>query len=137
LAVPSTPETKQEATSGYPGGSGAGSESGSGITSESSNFLQNIIAAVSRIRMITPGTIIPSENTIDWGGGKEMGRDNYYITEDSSPSKFGSSLGGLLQLDGDNLRNAILNAPWVKAVIPIRPGKEHAAINWLSVACGR
>jgi hypothetical protein len=87
--------------------------------------------------MITPGTIIPSENTIDWGGGKEMGRDNYYITEDSSPSKFGSSLGGLLQLDGDNLRNAILNAPWVKAVIPIRPGKEHAAINWLSVACGR
>jgi hypothetical protein len=34
-------------------------------------------------------------------------------------------------LDGDNLRNAFLNAPWVKAVIPIRPGKEQAAINWL------
>src|SRR5436190_22049809 len=36
-----------------------------------------------------------------------------------------------IQLDGDNLRNAFLNAPWVKAVIPIRPGKEKAAINWL------
>jgi hypothetical protein len=40
-------------------------------------------------------------------------------------------LGWLLQLDGDDLRNAFLNAPWVKAVIPIRPGKELAAINWL------
>jgi hypothetical protein len=57
--------------------------------------------------------------------------DNYYITEDSIPAKQGSSLGWLLQLDGDNLRNAFLNAPWVKAVIPIRPGKERAAINWL------
>jgi hypothetical protein len=36
-----------------------------------------------------------------------------------------------MQLDGDNMRNAFLNAPWVKAVIPIRPGKEAAAINWL------
>jgi hypothetical protein len=24
-----------------------------------------------------------------------------------------------------------LNVPWVKAVIPIRPGKEEAALNWL------
>ena len=46
-------------------------------------------------------------------------------------SAVGSSLGWLLQLDGDNMRNAFLNAPWVKAVIPIRPGKEEAAINWL------
>lgn len=29
------------------------------------------------------------------------------------------------------MRNAFLNAPWVKAVIPVRPGKEKAAINWL------
>jgi hypothetical protein len=36
-----------------------------------------------------------------------------------------------MQLDGGNLRNAFLNAPWVKAVIPIRPGKEEAALNWL------
>jgi hypothetical protein len=57
--------------------------------------------------------------------------DNYRITEDSAAAKLGSSLGWLLQLDGDNLRNAFLNAPWVKAVIPIRPGREKAALNWL------
>ena len=61
----------------------------------------------------------------------EKRSDNYKITEDSQPAKFGSSLGWLLQLDGDNLRNAFLNAPWVKAVIPIRPGREKAALNWL------
>lgn len=70
-------------------------------------------------------------STIGWGGVEDSSRDNYYITEDSEPAKFGSSLGWLLQLDGDNMRNAFLNAPWVKAVIPIRPGKEEAAINWL------
>jgi hypothetical protein len=58
-------------------------------------------------------------------------RDNYFITDESEPANFGSSLGWLLQLDGDNMRNAFLNAPWVKAVIPIRPGREEAAINWL------
>ncbi|WP_223267302.1 peptidoglycan-binding protein [Bacillus sp. dmp10] len=57
--------------------------------------------------------------------------DNYLITEKSVPAPMGSSLGWLLQLDGDNQRNAFLNAPWVKAVIPIRPGKEQAAMNWL------
>ena len=79
-------------------------------------------------------TVIPTENIVDWGGGKEKGRDNYYITEDSSPAKLGSSLGWLLHLDGDNLRNAMLNSPWVKAVIPIRLGKEKQAINWLQQA---
>jgi hypothetical protein len=57
--------------------------------------------------------------------------DNYYITDKSKFARMGSSLGWLLQLDGDDLRNAFLNAPWVKAVIPIRPGKELAATNWL------
>ncbi len=61
----------------------------------------------------------------------EKREDNYKITEDSTTAKLGSSLGWLLQLDGDNLRNAFLNAPWVKAVIPIRPGREKAALNWL------
>lgn len=79
-------------------------------------------------------TPIPAANIVDWGGAKEYGRDNYYITEDSAPAKLGSSLGWLLQLDGDNLRNALLNAPWVKAVIPIRIGKEQEAINWLKQA---
>lgn len=72
-----------------------------------------------------------TSTTVGWGGTNDQDRDNYYITEDSEPARFGSSLGWLLQLDGDNLRNAFLNAPWVKAVIPIRPGKEHAAVNWL------
>ena len=72
-----------------------------------------------------------SGSTVGWGGVEDAYRDNYFITEDSDPAKLGSSLGWLLQLDGDNMRNAFLNAPWVKAVIPIRPGKEEAAINWL------
>jgi hypothetical protein len=80
------------------------------------------------------GTAITAENIVDWGGAKELNRDNYYITEDSQPAKLGASLGWLLQLDGDNLRNAFLNAPWVKAVIPIRLGKERAALNWLQQA---
>lgn len=72
-----------------------------------------------------------SNHTVGWGGTSDAERDNYYITEDSEPARFGSSLGWLMQLDGDNMRNAFLNAPWVKAVIPIRPGREEAAINWL------
>jgi len=72
-----------------------------------------------------------SSSRVGWGGVGDPDRDNYYVTEESEPAKLGSSLGWLLQLDGDNMRNAFLNAPWVKAVIPIRPGKEKAAINWL------
>src|SRR5437016_10926290 len=53
---------------------------------------------------------------------------------DGAPAKLRSSLGWLLQLDGDNLRNAFLNSPWVKAVIPVRTGKERDAINWLQQA---
>jgi hypothetical protein len=74
---------------------------------------------------------VMSANTVGWGGINEVNRDNYFITEESEPARLGSSLGWLLQLDGDNMRNAFLNAPWVKAIIPIRPGKEEAAINWL------
>ena len=73
-------------------------------------------------------TLAP-QHRVGWGG--EHREDNYYITEDSEPARLGSSLGWLLQLDGDDQRNAFLNAPWVKAVIPIRPGKEKAAFNWL------
>jgi hypothetical protein len=81
-----------------------------------------------------PRTSIPVQNIVDWGGAGEAGRDNYYITEKSEPAKLGSSLGWLIQLDGDDLRNAMLNSPWVKAVIPIRVGKERAAMNWLRQA---
>ena len=73
---------------------------------------------------------LTADDEVTWGD-IEKRDDNYRITEDSTPAKLGSSLGWLLQLDGDNLRNAFLNAPWVKAVIPIRPGRESAALNWL------
>ena len=70
-------------------------------------------------------------NQVGWDRANDVQRQHYYITEDSASAKLGSSLGWVLQLDGDNLRNAFLNAPWVKAVMPIRPGKEKAALNWL------
>ena len=47
------------------------------------------------------------------------------------PARLGGVLGWLLQLDGDNPRDAFLNAPWVKAVIPIQPRRETVAVNWL------
>ena len=36
-------------------------------------------------------TVIPSQNIVNWGGGREYNRDNYYITENSKPAKLGSS----------------------------------------------
>lgn len=78
---------------------------------------------------------LTDNDTVKWSD-VEQRKDNYKITEDSTAAKLGSSLGWLLQLDGDNLRNAFLNAPWVKAVIPIRPGREKAALNWLRVIEG-
>jgi hypothetical protein len=58
-------------------------------------------------------------------------RPNYLITEESAPAPQGASLGWLIQLDGDVHRNAFLNSPWVKAVLPMRPGRERDAIAWL------
>ncbi|OCK91452.1 carbohydrate-binding module family 12 protein [Cenococcum geophilum 1.58] len=58
-------------------------------------------------------------------------RPYYLITEETEPARQGSSLGWLMQLDGDNLRNAFLNSPWVKAILPIRPGRERDAITFL------
>ncbi len=58
-------------------------------------------------------------------------RPYYLITEESAPAPEGASLGWLIQLDGDSHRNAFLNSPWVKAVLPIRPGRERDAIAWL------
>ncbi|MFF2198275.1 hypothetical protein [Streptomyces sp. NPDC058157] len=70
---------------------------------------------------------------VGWGRTGDSGA-NYYITAGSRPARLGSSLGWLLQLDGDNLRNAFLNAPWVKAVVPIRQGHEFEALDWLTNA---
>lgn len=79
-------------------------------------------------------TTLTNDNVIGWGGVREKGRDNYLITEESKPARRGSSIGWLLQLDGDNHRNAFLNSPWVKAIIPIHPGKEVEALKWLKLA---
>jgi hypothetical protein len=97
-------------------------------------LLTKLTGAASTSGSSSRGTSITSESVVDWGGAKELNRDNYFITEDSEPAKMGSSLGWLLQLDGDSLRNAFLNSPWVKAVIPIRIGKEREALNWLQQA---
>ena len=92
----------------------------------SASAMKNVVSKA-MAKAATPQ--VAAMDTVTSGGGNRV--DNYYITEESVPAKLGSSLGWLLQLDGDNLRNAFLNAPWVKAVIPIRPGRERAAINWL------
>lgn len=73
---------------------------------------------------------IKGDTIVNWSDNVSR-EDNYLITDKSQLAPMGSSLGWLIQLDADNHRNAFLNAPWVKAVIPIRPGKELAAINWL------
>jgi hypothetical protein len=77
---------------------------------------------------------ITAEDQAAWGGADEAARDNYLITDESEPAPLGASLGWLLQLDGDEHRNAFLNSPWVKAIVPIRPGKEQSALNWLALA---
>ncbi|MEU3460479.1 hypothetical protein ABZ721_11045 [Streptomyces sp. NPDC006733] len=88
------------------------------------------IPIIESFRRKPPGL---DDHVVGWSDRQDTQRqDNYYITEESAPAHMGSSLGWLMQLDGDHQRNAFLNAPWVKAVIPIRPGKELAALNWLS-----
>jgi hypothetical protein len=77
---------------------------------------------------------LTDKDSFGWDGNKEMGHDHYLITEESRPAPLGASLGWLLQLDGDDHRNAIINAPWAKVVIPIRRGMEKAAIKWLKKA---
>lgn len=62
------------------------------------------------------------------------GRATYLVTEESEPAPLGRSLGWLAALDGDDKRNMFLNSPWVKAVLPIRPGREREAIEFLRQA---
>jgi len=80
------------------------------------------------------GHTIGANDVEGWGGVHDKRRDNYLITEVTRPAPMGASLEWLLQLDGDERRNAFLNSPFVKAVLPILPGKEVAAINWLKLA---
>ncbi len=84
------------------------------------------------------GEALGPGDQVGWGGPKAAQKKGhappYLITEESAPQPVGASLGWLLQLDGDEHRNAFLNSPFVKAVIPIRPGKEAAAMAWLERA---
>lgn len=59
-----------------------------------------------------------------------------FISGDTAPLPVGASLGWLLQVDGDDQRNAFLNSPLVKVMIPIRPGLEAEAIQWLELIEG-
>lgn len=61
-------------------------------------------------------------------------RVNYLITESTRVAPLGSSLGWLIQMDGDERRNEFLNAAWVKAVLPIRGGHELEGLDWLGQA---
>ncbi len=123
---------QSQQTLGESAASPSGPGGGTQIAQSLHKFAKNIQATSLDAAPFTPSskaTVVAPENVVGWGG--EGRKDNYYITEESQPAKLGSSLGWLLQLDGDKQRNAFLNAPWVKAVIPIRPGKEKAAFNWL------
>jgi hypothetical protein len=60
------------------------------------------------------------------------GSPAYEITADSEPAPMGSSLGWLIQIDGDARRNEFLNSPWIRVCLPMRPGCERDAIDWLS-----
>jgi hypothetical protein len=97
------------------------------------NLTTELVSTNTDIHNITTPTplSLTDNDVVKWMDSNEIRKDNYRITEESTPAPLGSSLGWLLQLDGDNLRNAFLNAPWVKAVIPIRMGREKAALNWL------
>jgi len=59
-------------------------------------------------------------------------RPAYEITAESEPAPLGSSLGWMIQLDGDDRRNEFINSPWVRVCMPIFPGREREAIEWLS-----
>ena len=80
---------------------------------------------------VTNSVDISGINKVRFGREQEVRSSNYMITEDSEPAPLGSSIGWLAQLDGDARRNAFLNAAWARVVIPIRRGREQAAIDWL------
>lgn len=67
-----------------------------------------------------------------WKPRYGVARSDYEITDDSEPARFGKSLGWLIQLDGDRRRNELLNSPWVRTCVPIRPGREREALSWLA-----
>ncbi|MDX3383236.1 hypothetical protein PV682_17440 [Streptomyces niveiscabiei] len=80
------------------------------------------------------GAVNPPRATTSTPADQLEHRVDYLITENTPPAPTGSSLGWLIQADGDERRNEFLNASWVKAVLPVRPGHELDALGWLSSA---
>jgi hypothetical protein len=70
-------------------------------------------------------------NLVEWGEHVSAIGDPYLVTEESRPAPLGASIGWVIELDGDPMRNAFLNAAWAKVVVPMRPGREREAIAWL------
>jgi len=129
-----------------------GSYSGSGFTRNPKNPNQSQLSADFRIPAGNGGglisTLIPnpyyqvstdpvkgeytsSLSQTGFSRDQPKRENNYLITEESEPAPLGSSIGWTAQLDGDAHRNAFLNAAWARVVIPIRRGREKAAIDWL------
>ena len=61
-----------------------------------------------------------------------LGREAYEITAESELAALGSSLGWLIQLDGDRRRNEFVNSPWARICLPMRAGRERGAMAWLA-----
>lgn len=62
----------------------------------------------------------------------KTGRSNYpLISKSQGKAPTGSSLGWKHQVDGDTKRDMFLNAPFAWACLPVRPGKENDAVEFL------
>jgi hypothetical protein len=61
-----------------------------------------------------------------------LDREAYEITAESEPAPLGSSLGWMIQLDGDRRRNEFINSPWARVCLPMRSGREREAVGWLA-----
>jgi hypothetical protein len=99
-------------------------------------FRKSPIAPFDNTQNARSKTKIDLNDTMDWGCFQLANSDEpfpgYLVTEDTVPAPMGASLGWLIQLDADERRNAFLNSPWVKIVIPIRRFCEKEALAWLS-----
>jgi hypothetical protein len=62
----------------------------------------------------------------------KTGRPNYpLISKSQGKAPTGASLGWKHQVDGDTKRDMFLNAPFAWACLPVRPGKENDAVEFL------
>jgi hypothetical protein len=70
----------------------------------------------------------------EWGAllGPSANSGKYALhSEQKKAAPLGSSLGWVHQIDGDERRDQFLNAPWAWVCIPVKPGKESQAAEFL------